>query len=193
MLARFFAVLLLLLLALQVSAIKAGETTLVEIKTSLGPITVEIFTDEAPASANNFLSYVEQGFYDGTVFHRTIPGFMVQGGGFTESLQRKQTNSPVKNESNQTPPNNRGTLAMARTADPDSATSQFFINVADNSYLDHQPGRPGYAVFGKVVKGMDIVDQIANTPTQQSGQFANLPTTAVVIESARQTRLTKDK
>ena len=163
-----------------------SEHQLVQMETNLGAIIIELLPSEAPLSVKNFLNYVEQGYYDGTIFHRTIPGFMIQGGGFTEALERKSTEPPITNESEQTPGNNRGTLAFARTPDPDSATSQFFINVVDNPYLNHQPGRPGYAVFGKVVKGMDIVDKIAATPTKKQQQFANLPVSAVIIKSVRQ-------
>jgi peptidyl-prolyl cis-trans isomerase A (cyclophilin A) len=163
----------------------AEEPSLVELETNIGVISIELYPKQAPVSVNNFLAYVEQGFYSGTIFHRTIPGFMIQGGGFNEQLERKPTHPPVKNESMQTPANSRGTIAFARTSVPDSATSQFFINVADNMNLNYQPGRPGYAVFGKVVAGMDIVDQIAQAPTQRRNYFANLPVQTVVIKSAR--------
>jgi len=174
----------LLLLLFSFSSFGQQQTE-VELETTLGTIRIQLFTTEAPVSSKNFLDYIDQGFYEGTIFHRTIPGFMIQGGGFTERLERKNTAAPISNESHQTPSNTRGTVAMARTNVPDSATSQFFINVVDNPYLDHKPGKPGYAVIGKVVMGMDIVDKIAQSPTQRVKQFANLPEQTVVIKTAK--------
>ena len=129
--------------------------------TSKGNITIEVFEQEAPISAKNFLDYVDQGFFSGVIFHRVIPGFVIQGGGFTADMVQKKNNPPIKNEADNGLKNDRGTLSMARTSDPDSATSQFFINLCANSSLDRSPGSDGYAVFGKVTEGMDVVDAIA--------------------------------
>jgi peptidyl-prolyl cis-trans isomerase A (cyclophilin A)/peptidyl-prolyl cis-trans isomerase B (cyclophilin B) len=156
----------------------------VQIKTSLGDITVELYADKAPKSVENFLGYVKSGFYDGTIFHRVIADFMIQGGGFTADLRQKKTRAPVVNESKNGLSNLRGTIAMARTADPNSATAQFFINTVDNPRLDYAgDANPGYCVFGKVVAGMDVVDKIRAVPTGAQGPFrSDVPTTAVVIE-----------
>ncbi|VEB04152.1 peptidyl-prolyl cis-trans isomerase ppiA [Klebsiella pneumoniae] len=135
--------------------------------TSAGNIELELNSQKAPISVDNFLKYVNSGFYNNTTFHRVIPGFMVQGGGFNEQMQQKQPNPPIKNEADNGLRNTRGTIAMARTADQDSATSQFFINVADNAFLDHGQRDFGYAVFGKVVKGMDVADKISQVQTHK--------------------------
>ncbi len=158
---------------------------MVELKTNQGEIVVEVFADKAPKSAENFVQYVKDGFYDGTVFHRVIDGFMVQGGGFDADLKQKSTRAPIENEAKNGLKNERGTLAMARTADPHSASAQFFINLVPNAFLDY-PSRDGwgYAVFGKVVKGMDVVDKIAKVQTANRGFHQNVPVEAVVIESA---------
>lgn len=162
----------------------------VTLETSLGRIVLELDEKAAPRTVANFLRYVKEGFYDGTVFHRVIPGFMIQGGGFTGGLQLKATHGPIAIESNNGLHNQRATVAMARTADPDSATSQFFINVVDNAFLDY-PGRDGagYTVFARVIDGMDVVDRIVGLPTEPrrmpSGVFPNLPQQPVVIEKAR--------
>lgn len=137
--------------------------------TSAGNIELELNSQKAPISVDNFLKYVNSGFYNNTTFHRVIPGFMVQGGGFNEQMQQKQPNPPIKNEADNGLRNTRGTIAMARTADQDSATSQFFINVADNAFLDHGQRDFGYAVFGKVVKGMDVADKISQAQTHNVG------------------------
>lgn len=140
----------------------------VVVETNQGSFTIELFADKAPATVKNFLDYVDAGFYTGTIFHRVIPGFMIQGGGFTESFGRKDVRAPVKNEADNGLKNVRGTLAMARTADPNSATSQWFVNTVDNAYLDHTSSDPrgmGYCVFAKVVSGMDVVEKIEKTPT----------------------------
>jgi peptidyl-prolyl cis-trans isomerase A (cyclophilin A)/peptidyl-prolyl cis-trans isomerase B (cyclophilin B) len=154
------------------------------IKTSLGDITAELYPDKAPKSVDNFLTYVKAGFYDGTIFHRVIESFMIQGGGFTKDLRQKPTRAPIPIESKNGLSNLRGTLAMARTQDPNSATAQFFINVVDNPRLDYvSDANPGYAVFGKVVSGMDVVDKIRAVPTGAQGPFrSDVPTTPVVIE-----------
>jgi peptidyl-prolyl cis-trans isomerase A (cyclophilin A) len=157
----------------------------VVLKTNMGTIEVQLDPDHAPLSTQNFLSYVRKGQYNGTVFHRVIPNFMIQGGGLTRDLVEKRAGAGIKNESNNGLKNARGTIAMARTPDPDSATCQFFINVVDNPGLDYQPGRPGYAVFGKVVSGMDVVDKIRNVPTHTAaGGLQNVPVQTVLIESA---------
>jgi len=154
------------------------------IKTSLGDVEVELDAGKAPLSTANFLQYVKDQHYHGTVFHRVIPGFMVQGGGFDKSFNQKPTRDPVKNEAENGLKNQRGTLAMARTGVVDSATSQFFINLKNNSFLDHGERDFGYAVFGKATGGMDVVDKIAETPTGSKGPFSkDCPQTDVVIES----------
>ncbi|HSA23193.1 MAG TPA: peptidylprolyl isomerase [Myxococcota bacterium] len=156
----------------------------VEIKTNLGAIEVELFRDKAPISVENFLKYVEAGFYSQTVFHRVIPNFMIQGGGFDKELNQKETRAPIKNEANNGLKNPRGTLAMARTAVVDSATAQFFINLKDNAFLDNGARDFGYAVFGKVTKGMEVVDKIAAQKTGRKGPFpGDCPVDTVVIES----------
>ena len=151
---------------------------------SLGPVTIELNAEKAPVSTKNFLSYVDNGFYNNTIFHRVIPGFMVQGGGFTEQMVQKDTQDPIKNEASNGLKNTRGTLSMARTSNPNSATSQFFINVADNDFLN--PGRDaGYAVFGKVTRGMDVIDQIVNSPTTVKKGMRDVPANPVFIKSAK--------
>ncbi|MEL7559032.1 peptidylprolyl isomerase [Stutzerimonas chloritidismutans] len=155
------------------------------LNTSMGEIEIELEAEKAPVSVKNFLEYVESGFYDGTVFHRVIPGFMIQGGGFNEGLSQKKTRAPIKNEADNGLHNVRGTLAMARTQNVDSATSQFFINHRDNDFLDHGSRDFGYAVFAKVVRGMDVVDQIAQVPTGNRSMMQNVPLTPVKIVSAK--------
>jgi peptidyl-prolyl cis-trans isomerase A (cyclophilin A) len=164
-----------------------GGMPVVMLTTTLGVIEVEVDTEKAPVSAENFLKYVDDGFFDKTIFHRVIPGFMIQGGGFTSDLQQKPARAAIKNEAKNGVKNARGTLAMARTNVVDSATAQFFINVADNVFLNHAgpDARFGYAVFGRVISGMDVVDKIAGVPTARKGPHENVPTTPVVIESAK--------
>lgn len=158
----------------------------VEFKTNQGTIEVELFEQQAPKSVANFIAYVKRGDYDKTVFHRVIDGFMIQGGGFDAKMTQKPTQAPVENEARNGLKNSTGTLAMARTRDPHSATSQFFINLEDNASLDYPaPDGWGYAVFGKVSKGMEVVRQIAKVPTGNVGFHQNVPLTPVVIESAR--------
>ena len=169
-------------------ATTATETK-VRLNTNMGPIVIELDAAKAPKSVENFLQYVKDKHYDGTVFHRVIAGFMIQGGGFTAELTQKPARAPVPNEANNGLSNVRGTIAMARTNDPDSATSQFFINVVDNKNLDHVSKDSGYtwgyAVFGKVVSGMEVVDAIRNVATGPKGPFpTDVPTSAVVINSA---------
>ncbi len=156
----------------------------VTLNTSKGPIAVELFADRAPKSVENFLQYARDGHYAGTVFHRVIPRFMVQGGGFTPDLQQKATRDPIENEADNGLKNERGTLAMARTSDIHSATSQFFINVADNDFLNHGDRDFGYAVFGRVTDGMDVVDAIVDSPTGAKGPFAkDCPVEDITIDS----------
>jgi len=166
-----------------------SKTDTVVIKTSKGDITVELNREKAPITVENFLSYADKGFYDGTIFHRVIPGFMIQGGGFDTAYKKKPAGPPIKNEAGNGLTNDNGTIAMARTSVVDSATSQFFINVVDNRFLNHKSDRAneyGYAVFGKVVKGSDVVKSIAATPTEdRGGAFSNAPKEQVVIESIR--------
>ncbi|WP_406627973.1 peptidylprolyl isomerase A [Pectobacterium carotovorum] len=163
----------------------SDTTTRVLLTTSAGNIELSLDNQKAPVSVKNFVEYVNNGFYNGTTFHRVIPGFMVQGGGFSGEMSQKATNAPIKNEADNGLRNQRGTIAMARTSDKDSATSQFFINVADNAFLDHGQRDFGYAVFGKVVKGMEVVDKISQVPTKNVGPYQNVPTTPVVIQSAK--------
>lgn len=162
---------------------------MVEMKTNLGNMTLELYPDRAPKTVANFLHYVKSGFYKGTVFHRVIDNFMLQGGGFDTQLHQKKTAAPIPNEANNGLKNTTYTLAMARTMDPDSATAQFFINVHDNDFLDHTAPTPdgwGYAVFGKVVKGQDVVMKIAKVPTGAKGPFpSDVPQRDVVIEDLR--------
>jgi peptidyl-prolyl cis-trans isomerase A (cyclophilin A) len=158
---------------------------IIEIKTSLGTITLQLDATHAPLSTANFLSYVNSKFYDGTIFHRIIPGFMVQGGGFTPEMTEKPTQPAIHNESTNGLKNLRGTISMARTADPDSATSQFFLNLVDNAALDPNQG-PGYAVFGKIIGGLDVLDKMAQVPTTTRGEYENVPVTPVVLISAQQ-------
>jgi peptidyl-prolyl cis-trans isomerase B (cyclophilin B) len=166
----------------------ATEHPRVRLQTSLGVIVLELNHDKAPKTVDNFLRYVREGHYDGTIFHRVIPNFMIQGGGFTEDYKQKPTHDPIQNEADNGLANDRGTIAMARTGDPQSATAQFFINVADNDFLNYSSSTPqgwGYAVFGKVVEGMDVADKIVNTPTGPGGPFPkDAPRQQVVIEKA---------
>ena len=154
---------------------------MITIKTNHGDITVELFDEKAPISCDNFRQYVKDGFFDGTIFHRVIPNFMIQGGGMDANMQQKKTRPPIKNEADNGEKNLRGTLAMARTADVNSATSQFFINLKDNDFLDHGGRDFGYAVFAKVVEGMDVVDKIAGVPTGTSGFHQDVPKETVTI------------
>lgn len=161
-----------------------AENVKVLMKTSLGNIELELYADQAPLTVNNFMRYVDKDFYSGTIFHRVINSFMIQGGGFDQNMQKKRTHEPVKNEAKNGLKNKRGTIAMARTADPHSATAQFFINHADNSNLDY-PSRDGwgYCVFGKVTKGMDTVDKIADVYITTKNGMRNVPEKPVIIES----------
>ncbi len=166
-----------------------AEAIQVKMTTSLGAVTIELDSAKAPKSVANFLRYVDEGFYDNTIFHRVIPDFMIQGGGFATNLQQKETHAPIDNEADNGLKNSRGTIAMARTGDPHSATAQFFINHKDNDFLDHSGKTPrgwGYAVFGHVIQGMNVVDKIATTPTRnRGGAFQNTPSSPVIIQSIR--------
>jgi len=158
----------------------------VDFRTSAGTVRVELYPEKAPKTVENFLKYVRDGHFDGTIFHRVIPGFMIQGGGFTPDMKQKPTRPPVPIESKNGLKNEVGTLAMARTSDPNSATAQFFININNNAFLNY-PGQDGngYTVFGKVVDGMDVVNKIAAVPTGNKGGHQNVPNQPVVIESAK--------
>ena len=167
---------------------QSAATPAVILKTSVGEIEIELFPDKAPESVKNFLAYVDEGFYDGTIFHRVIKDFMIQGGGFDKGMKEKGTkNPPIKNEADNGLKNERGTVAMARTSVVDSATAQFFINTVSNGFLDHRSKTPqgyGYAVFGKVIEGMDVVDKIRAVPTGSSGMHQDVPKQPVVILKA---------
>ncbi|MBW2108972.1 MAG: peptidylprolyl isomerase [Deltaproteobacteria bacterium] len=157
-------------------------------ETSEGRIVIDLWADKAPVTVKNFLQYVDEKFYDGTIFHRVIGNFMIQGGGMTADMNRKPTHAPIKNEASTDLKNERGTIAMARTSEIDSATSQFFINVVDNPFLNHRDNTPrgfGYAVFGKVVEGMDVVDKIKSVKTTSVGPYRDVPEKPVVITSVR--------
>jgi cyclophilin family peptidyl-prolyl cis-trans isomerase len=158
---------------------------MVRFETSLGDFTVELLPTEAPQTVENFLRYVDDSFFDGTLFHRVVPGFVIQGGGLTAGFQQKATREPVKNEATNGLKNLRGTLSMARTNDIHSATSQFFVNLRDNDFLDHKPGQYGYAVFGRVTSGMDVIDRIAAVGTGRRKGYDDAPLEDVVIRSAR--------
>ncbi len=163
----------------------AAENPHVVINTSFGEIELELEAEKAPTTVTNFLDYVDAERYDGTIFHRVIPNFMVQGGGFDSYMQQKATKDPIKNEADNGLKNNRGTVAMARTQAPDSATMQFFINHSDNDFLNHSSRDFGYAVFAKVVRGMDVVDQIAQVKTRMYGRNENVPVDPIVINSIK--------
>jgi peptidyl-prolyl cis-trans isomerase B (cyclophilin B) len=159
----------------------------VKLTTTIGTITIQLNTEKAPISSKNFIQYVKEGFYDGTIFHRVIPDFMAQGGGFTADFEQKKTHDTIKNEADNGLKNTRGSLAMARTSDPDSATAQFFINYKDTSFLDYTSPTPsgwGYAVFGEVIDGMEVVDEMAKMPTGNKGGHQDVPKTDIVITKA---------
>lgn len=190
MLKRIIMVLAALSLSAGIACAEGKKNPVVEMETSLGKVRIELFEKEAPISVKNFLDYAKSSYYAGTIFHRVIPGFMAQGGGLTAALQPKPGDRPsIKNEASNGLKNTRGTLSMARTGDPDSATAQFFINVNDNKFLDHRDKTVqgyGYAVFGKVVEGMDVVDMIVNTPQERKNSvFQNVPKEPVVIKSVK--------
>jgi cyclophilin family peptidyl-prolyl cis-trans isomerase len=158
---------------------------MVRFETSHGGFTVELYDEDAPQTVENFLRYVDDGFFDGTIFHRIVPGFVIQGGGLTADYAQKKTHPPVKNEAANGVRNERGTLSMARTDEIHSATSQFFVNLADNDFLDQRPGQYGYAVFGRIADGMDVIDRIAKVGTGRRKGHSDAPVEDIVITSAR--------
>ena len=158
---------------------------MIRFETTLGDFTVELFEQKAPVTAANFLKYIDDGFFDGTIFHRIVPGFVIQGGGFTEDMTQKSTHPSIKNEADNGLKNERGTLSMARTNDINSATSQFFVNLKGNDFLDHKRGNFGYAVFGRVTEGMEVIDQIAAVRTGKRRGHEDVPLEAVVMTSVR--------
>lgn len=171
---------------------KPGKGNYVELTTNFGPIIIELNPKKAPVTVRNFLSYVDSGYYDGTIFHRVIDGFMIQGGGFDEKMNKKNTNKPIKNEAKNGLSNVVGTIAMARTNDPHSATSQFFINVANNTFLNYSSDQqPGYCVFGRVVEGIGVVQKIKGVSVSNFARYQNVPDEPVIIKRAR--RFTKDQ
>ena len=184
---RVTASLFMLLSVALAQPIAAAENPTAVIRTSKGDIHLELYADKAPASVENFIAYANKGFYDGTIFHRVISHFMIQGGGFTAAMEKKPTGEPIPNEAANGLSNQRGTIAMARTNDPHSATSQFFINVQDNMNLDYRgqggPAGWGYAVFGRVTSGMDVVDDIRFVETTTVGPYADVPVEPVLIET----------
>ena len=175
------------------ASIGFAANPIVEMRTNQGSIELELYQDKAPKSVANFLEYVRGGHYDGTIFHRVISGFMIQGGGFDGNMRQKPTRAAIENEAKNGLRNEPGTIAMARTSNPHSATAQFFINLVPNTFLDH-PGQDGwgYAVFGKVTKGMDVVEKIGRVPTGISGGMRDVPQQAVTIESVRIVETAKD-
>jgi peptidyl-prolyl cis-trans isomerase A (cyclophilin A) len=156
---------------------------MIRFETTLGDFTIELFEKDAPETVGNFLQYMDGGFFDGTIFHRIVPGFVIQGGGFTEDMTQKRTRPPIKNEADNGLKNERGTLSMARTNDINSATSQFFVNLKDNDFLDHKRGNFGYAVFARVTEGMDVIDKIAAVETGRRRGFEDVPLEAVIMKS----------
>jgi cyclophilin family peptidyl-prolyl cis-trans isomerase len=183
-------ILLTLLLAMPLTVFAGDQTVkppIVVMETSMGTIKIELYSEKAPATVANFRQYVRDGFYNGLIFHRVIPGFVIQGGGFEPGLKKRPTRAPIVNEAANGLKNERGTLSMARTMMVNSATSQFFINLKDNASLDHRGDAPqqfGYAVFGKVIDGMDVVDKIAATPTTTKGPYRDVPVKDVAIVKA---------
>ena len=185
--AILFGVLSVLLAAATTQAAEGGNPVVI-MKTSMGDVKIELDKAKAPITVENFLGYVNDKFYDGTIYHRVIPAFMIQGGGFDKDMSQKKTKAAIKNEASNGLKNTNGTIAMARTSDPNSATAQFFINTKDNVFLDYKNDTPqgmGYAVFGKVVDGMDVVKKIEQVKTTSKGPYENVPVTPVVIESIR--------
>jgi len=186
MLRKMFAAIVIVVMSAGLALAAGKRNPVVLMETSLGNMKIELFEKEAPVSVKNFLEYANSGFYNGTIFHRVIAGFMIQGGGFSTEFHQKPTRGPIRNEAANGLKNLRGTLAMARTGAPDSATSQFFINVVDNAMLDRpNPDGHGYAVFGKVVEGMDVVDRIKSVKTGFFRGFQDVPVEQVVIKSVK--------
>ena len=185
---------LIVVLSALITLVTAGVTMAaagnpkVEMETSKGKMVIELFPDKAPETVKNFLNYVETKYYDGTIFHRVIPKFMIQGGGFTSDMKQKSAGAPIKNEADNGLKNNRGTIAMARTGDPHSATAQFFINSVNNDFLNHKSKTQqgwGYVVFGKVISGMDVIDAISAVKTVTRGGFRDVPAETIEIRSAK--------
>jgi peptidyl-prolyl cis-trans isomerase A (cyclophilin A) len=190
MLRNFFIVITLIIAPLAVAEGTHVPNPIVSVKTSDGSFTLRLFRDKAPVTVDNFMAYVDEGHYNGTIFHRVIPDFMVQGGGFLPDMTEKPTRDAIINESNNRLHNTRGTVAMARTSDPDSATAQFFVNVRNNLRLDWTPGNLGYTVFGEVIEGMTVVDYIVTAPTGNVGGHQNVPLQPVtIIEIKRKSAL----
>lgn len=187
MIKKILSTVVLICLFAGIACAEGKKNPVVTMETTLGNFKIELFEKEAPVSVKNFLDYTKSGFFSGTIFHRVIPGFMAQGGGFTADRKLKPTNAPIKNEAANGLKNDRGTVAMARTSAPDSATAQFFINVVGNSMLNRpNPDGAGYAVFGKVIEGIDVVDKIVSVKTQNVNMvFQNLPETPVTIKSVK--------
>jgi peptidyl-prolyl cis-trans isomerase A (cyclophilin A) len=158
---------------------------MVRFETTLGDFAIELYEKDAPVTVANFLKYIDDGFFDGTIFHRIVPGFVIQGGGFTEDMTQKNTQPSIKNEADNGLKNERGTLSMARTNDVNSATSQFFVNLKDNDFLDHKRGNFGYAVFARVTEGMDVIDKIAAVETGRRRGFDDVPVEAVIMKRVR--------
>ena len=185
----------LILFAIPACSSSSQPNPIVLMETSEGPVKIELFESKAPITVKNFLSYVDDKFYDGTIFHRVISDFMIQGGGFLPGMKEKRSKAPIKNESSNGLANTRGTLAMARTNAPDSATAQFFINVKDNAGLDRRNARDGvgYAVFGKVIEGMDVVDKIRVVDTGRVAGHDDVPETDVIIKSIRRVEVEQKK
>lgn len=171
-------------LILAITGCSMSENPRVLMKTNAGELEIELFREEAPVTVKNFLQYVDDGFYDGLIFHRVVPDFVIQGGGFEPGMAKKKTKPAITNEAENGLLNLRGALSMARTSDPGSATSQFFINLKDNDFLDYQSNPPGYAVFAQVTRGMEVVDAIAAVKTSDRKGFKNVPESDVIIESA---------
>jgi len=184
---KIMIVMAVLALSAGIACAEGKKNPVVDMETSLGKIKIELFEKEAPISVKNFLDYANSGFFNDTIFHRVIPGFMIQGGGFTADRKQKPTKAAIKNEAANGLKNDRGTIAMARTSSPDSATAQFFINVANNNMLNRpNPDGAGYAVFGKVIEGMDVADKIVNVKTQNVNMvFQNMPAQPVFIKSVK--------
>jgi len=183
----FMILLLTSTLSFSTEKTMSDTPTKVKLTTNLGEIIIQLNAEKAPVSSANFLTYVNEGFYNGTIFHRVIPDFMAQGGGFDTSFNQKAVHAPIKNEADNGLKNTRGTLAMARTNDPNSATAQFFINLKDNTFLNHTGKNAsgwGYAVFGEVIEGMDVVDAMAKQPTGNRGGHQDVPKTDIIIERA---------
>lgn len=190
---RFLSTFLFLASSMEALAAEKGQTPIATVTTTMGTFRIELFEREAPVTVKNFIRYVRDKFYDGTIFHRVVPGFIIQGGGLTESMEEKPVSGAITNEASTSLRNLRGTVAMARAQDPNSATSQFFVNLVDNAFFDKGPGNPGYAVFGKVIeeksgpkdepRGMAVVDRIAREKTATMGSHEYVPLKPVVVKS----------